>query len=98
MVGNIVSPAEWIAKKLVLSSVKKNLDDAKPDVSNQIMQEFDKNIQQVFIDVKKGMESSNKAQVEAIRSALASNSNESEDRQLLESAKADLESVLATLN
>ena len=95
--GDAFSPAKWIAKKEVLREAKKALEEAKPDVRVQIVGEVDTCIQKVFSDVKAAMEASNKAQVEAIRSALAASPVAFGDRAALESAKADLESALAAL-
>ncbi len=92
-----LDPTKWAAKKLILSQVKSGLEEAKPEVRTQIMQQVDVAINQTFDDVKAAMESSNKAQVEAIRSALAAEPAGSGDRAALESAKADLESALASL-
>lgn len=97
LLGENFSPAEWGVKKLVLSQVKKGLEEAKPNVYSQIMQQVDACIQKTFVDVKAAMEASNKAQVEAIRSALAASPVAFGDRAALESAKADLESALAAL-
>ncbi len=93
----IMNPTTWGAKKLILAQVKSGLEEAKPEVRTQIMQQVDKAIQKIFADVKAAMESSNKAQVEAIRAALAAEPAGSGDRAALESAKADLEAALAAL-
>ena len=73
------------------------MEEAKPDVRVQIVGEVDTCIQKVFSDVKAAMEASNKAQVEAIRSALVASPAETAGRAALESAKADLESALAAM-
>lgn len=90
-------PAKWIAKKMILSNVKSGFEETKPEVVCQIMKQVDAGIEKTFADVKTSMEASNKAQVVAIRSALAASPAESADRAALESAKADLESSLAAL-
>ena len=95
--GDAFSPAKWVAKKEVLREAKKALEEAKPDVRVQIVGEVDTCIQKVFSDVKAAMEASNKAQVEAIRSALVVSPVETAGRAALESARADLESALAAL-
>ena len=97
LLGENFSPAEWGVKKLVLSQVKKSIEEAKPNVCSQIMEQVNDGIEKTFVDVKAAMEASNKAQVAAIRSALAASPAESADRAALESAKADLESALAAL-
>ena len=97
LLGDAFSPATWLAKKEVLREAKKALEEAKPDVCSQIRQQVDAGIQKTFVDVKAAMEASNKAQVEAIRAALATSPSESTDRAALESAKVDLESALASL-
>ena len=97
LVGNAFNPAAWLVKKEILREVGNALDEAKPEVRTQIMQQVDAGIQKTFVDVKAAMEASNKAQVEAIRSALAAEPAGSGDRVELESAKADLESALAAL-
>jgi hypothetical protein len=84
-------------KKLIVSQVKNGLEETKPEVRTQIMQQINEGIQKTFADVKAAMEASNKAQVEAIRSVLAAEPAEAEDRAVLESAKADFEAALATL-
>lgn len=91
------NPTTWGVKKLIVSQVKSGLEEAKPEVRTQIMQQVDAGIQKTFADVKAAMEVSNKAQVEAIRSALSSESSNTGDRAELESAKADLEAALSTL-
>ena len=93
----VFSPVNFLAKQVILHDVKKAFEESKPEVRTQIMQQVDKAIQKIFADVKAAMESSNKAQVEAIRAALAAEPAGSGDRAALESAKADLESALATL-
>ena len=97
LLGDVFSPATWIAKKTTLAQIKKALDEAKPDVFTQVMQQVDAGIRKTFVDVKAAMEASNKAQVEAIRAVLATSPSESTDRTALESAKADFEAVLASL-
>lgn len=97
LAGDAFSPATWGAKKLILSQVKKALEEAKPDVRAQIMQQVDAGIRKTFDDVKVAMEASNKAQVEAIRAVLSAPPAGSGDRAMLESAKSDLEAVLETL-
>ena len=95
--GDNFSPVQWLGKIKVKKDVEKALDDAKPNVVAEIMRQVDEGIQKAFVDVKAAMEVSNKAQVEAIRSALAASPAESADRAALECAKADLESSLAAL-
>ena len=97
LTGQSFAPAKWLVKKEILREVKKALEDAKPDTSTQIMQQVDAGITQTFNDVKAAMEASNKAQVKAIRSVLATEPAGAGDRAALESAKADLEAALATL-
>ena len=92
-----LDPSKWVAKKLIVSQVKSGLEETKPEVRTQIMQQIDAGIQKTFTDVKAAMEASNKAQVEAIRSAIAAEPAGSGDRAALESAKADLEAALAAL-
>ncbi len=92
-----LNPTTWGAKKLIVSQVKNGLEETKPEVRTQIMQQINEGIQKTFADVKAAMEASNKAQVEAIRSVLAAEPAEAEDRAVLESAKADFEAALATL-
>lgn len=92
-----LDPTKWAAKKMILAQVKSGLEETKPEVRTQIMQQVDAGIQKTFDGVKAAMEASNKAQVEAIRSALAAEPADSGDRAALESAKADLESALAAL-
>ena len=95
--GDNFSPVQWLAKIKVKKDVEKALDDAKPNVVAEIMRQVDEGIQKTFVDVKAAMEVSNKAQVVAIRSALAASPAKSADRAALESAKVDLESALAAL-
>jgi len=97
VLGDNFSPVDWATRQMILQGVKKNLEEAKPDTLAQIMQQVEAGIQKTFNDVKTAMESSNRAQVEAIRAALAASPAESADRAALESAKADLESALAAL-
>ena len=97
LVGNAFAPAKFLMKQEILREVRNALEEAKPETRTQIMQQVDAAIQKTFTDVKAAMEASNKAQVEAIRSALAAEPAGSGDRAALESAKADLESALATL-
>ena len=93
-----LDPTKWVAKKLILRQVKSGLEETKPEVRTRIMQQIDAGIQKTFLDVKSAMEASNKAQVEAIRAALAgASSSGSVDRAALESAKADLKAALAAL-
>ena len=92
-----LNPTTWGAKKLIVSQVKSGLEETKPEVRAKIMQQIDAGIQKTFADVKAAMEASNQAQVEGIRSALAAEPAGSGDRAALESAKADLESALASL-
>ncbi len=92
-----LNPTTWGAKKLIVSQVKNGLEETKPEVRMQIMRQIDEGIQKTFANVKTAMEASNKAQVEAIRSALEGQGTGTADRAALESAKADLESVLVTL-
>ncbi len=91
------NPTTWGVKKLIVSQVKNGLEETKPEVRTQIMQQINEGIQKTFADVKAAMEASNKAQVEAIRSVLAAEPAGAEDRAALESAKADLETALSTL-
>ena len=91
------NPSTWVAKKIIVSQVKKGLEEAKPEGRTQIMQQIDEGIQKTFADVKVAMEAFNKAQVEAIRSVLATEPTGSGDRAALESAKTDLEKVIETL-
>ena len=97
LTGGTFNPTTWLVKKEILREVKKALEAAKPEVRTQIMQQVDAGIQKTFVDVKTAMEASNKAQVEAIRAALAAEPAGSGDRPALESAKADLESAIAAL-
>lgn len=92
-----LDPTRWLVKKLILSQVKSGLEEVKPEVRTQIMQQVDAGIQRTFTDIKAAMEASNKAQVEAIRSVIAAEPAGSGDRAALESAKADLEAALAAL-
>ncbi len=91
------NPTTWGVKKLIVSQVKNGLEETKPEVHSQIMSQIDVGIQKTFDSVKAAMEASNKAQVEAIRSALSAESAPTGDRAALESAKADFETALATL-
>ncbi len=93
----VFNPTTWVAKKIIVSQVKRGLEEAKPEVRTQIMQQIDEGIQKTFADVKVAMEAFNKAQVEAIRSVLAAEPTGSGDRAALESAKVDLEKVIETL-
>lgn len=93
----VFSPVVFLAKQEILREVKKVFEETKPEVRTQIMQQVDAGIQKTFVDVKAAMEASNKAQVEAIRAALAAEPAGSENRAALESAKADLETALAAL-
>lgn len=97
LLGDSFSPVMWVEKKLILSQIKKSLEEAKPDVRAQIMQQVDAGIQKTFTDVKAAMEASNKAQVDAIRAAFAAGPAGTGDRSALESAKADLETLIETL-
>lgn len=97
LLGDSFSPVIWVEKKLILSQIKKSLEEAKPDVRTQIMQQVDAGIQKTFDDVKSAMEASNKAQVEAIRAVLSAEPVGYGGRSALESAKADLEAALETL-
>ncbi len=97
LLGEAFSPVKWLMKKEILREVKNALEEAKPDVRTQIMQQVDVAIQKTFTDVKASMEASNRVQVEAIRSVLSSEPAVSGDRAVLESAKADLETALASL-
>lgn len=102
IIGRLMSkpfmdPVGWLATQTILSQVKSGLEETKPEVRTQIMQQIDAGIQKTFTDVKAAMEASNKAQVEAIRSAIAAEPAGSGDRAALESAKADLEAALAAL-
>ncbi len=92
-----LNPTTWGAKKLIVSQVKNGLEETKPEVHSQIMKQIAEVIQNTFEDVKAAMEASNQAQVKAIRSALAADSDGTDDLVALESAKTDLESVLADL-
>lgn len=92
-----LDPVKWGAKKLIISQVKNGLEETKPEVRHQIMNQIHEGIERTFADVKAAMEASNKAQVEAIRSVLAAEPAGSGDRATLESAKTDLENVLASL-
>ena len=97
LLGKSFSPATWLAKKEILREVKNVLEEEKPKVCTQIMQQIDAGIQKTFTDVKAAMEASNRAQVEAIRAALATEPAGADDRAVLESAKADLEAALESL-
>ena len=102
IVGRLLSksfmdPLSWLGKQGILSQVKSGLEESKPETTHYIMQTVHEGIEKTFADVKTAMEASNKAQVEAIRSALATEPADSGDRAALESAKADLESALAAL-
>ena len=102
IVGRLISkpfmdPVSWLAKQAILAQVKSGLEESKPETTHQIMQTVHDGIEKTFDDVKAAMEASNKAQVEAIRSALAAEPADSGDRAALESAKADLESAIAAL-
>ena len=92
-----LDPTKWLAKKLIVSQVKSGLDETKPEVRAQIMQQIDDGIQKTFEQVKAAMEASNKAQVEAIRAAVAAEPAGASDRAALESAKTDLEAALESL-
>jgi hypothetical protein len=97
VLGDNFSPVDWATRQMILQGAKKNLEEAKPDTLEQIMQQVEAGIQKTFNDVKTAMESSNRAQVEAIRSGLSGEPTDSGDRAALESAKADFETVLASL-
>ncbi|MBR4617618.1 MAG: dynamin family protein [Kiritimatiellae bacterium] len=97
LTGQTFAPAKWLVKKEILREVKNALEEAKPDTGTQIMQQVDAGITKTFNDVKTAMETSNKTQVEAIRSALATVPTGAGDRAALESAKTDLEAAIATL-
>lgn len=92
-----LNPTTWGVKKEILREVKHGLEETKPETRHQIMQQVHDGIEKTFADVKSAMEASNKAQVEAIRSVLATEPADAGDRAALESAKTDLESVLASL-
>ncbi len=102
IIGHIIgkqflNPTTWLVKKEIIREVKKGLEETRPETNHQIMQQVHDGLEKTFADVKAAMEASNKAQVEAIRSTLAAEPAGSGDRAALESAKADLESVLAAL-
>ncbi len=90
-------PTRWLARRLIVSQVRSGLDETKPEVRAQIMRQVDDGIQKTFEQIKAAMEASNKAQVEAIRAAIAAEPTGAGDRAALESAKADLESALEAL-
>lgn len=92
-----LNPVEDLAKAVIVAQAKTGLKEAQPEVHGQIMDQIDGALQNTLMDVKAAMESSNKAQVAAIRAALDGRPADAADRAALESAKADLETVLATL-
>ena len=94
---DIFNPVAYGGKILIVQQVAKKLEESKPDVRHQIMEQVSAATHSTFDSIKSGMEDSNKAQVEAIRSALAAEPADSGDRAALESAKAALESALAAL-
>lgn len=94
---DIFNPVAYGGKILIVQQVEKKLEESKPDVRRQIMEQVSAATHSTFDSIKSGMEDSNKEQVERIRSALAAEPADSGDRAALESAKADLESALAAL-
>lgn len=94
---DIFNPVAYGGKILIVQQVEKKLEESKPDVRRQIMEQVSAATHSTFDSIKSGMEDSNKEQVERIRSALSAEPADSGDRAALESAKADLESALAAL-
>lgn len=93
----IFDPVEGMLKMAIVAQAKQGLQEAQPEVHAQIMEQIDRALETTLQDVKVAMESSNKEQVAAIRAALDGQPADGGERAELESAKADLENVLATL-
>lgn len=93
----IVNPFGKLFAKWVLSQAETALREAQPEVHAQIMEQIEQAIETTLQDVKAAMEASNKEQVAAIRAALEGHPAADTERATLEGAKADLETVLATL-
>ena len=93
----IFNPVAYGAKHLIVQQVEKALEESKPDVRHQIMEQVSAATHSTFDSIKSGMEDSNKEQVERIRDALKAEPADSGDRAALEGAKADLEAALAAL-
>ena len=91
------NPVAAGAKYLIAQEVKKGLEDSKPEVRHQIMDQVSAATHSTFNSIKSGMEESNKEQVERIREALKADPADLGDRAARESAKADLEAALAAL-
>lgn len=96
---NIFNPTTWLAKEVVLGQMKKELDNSKGEVRQQIMDQISENLKKSFEGIKESIEAANRKQVEAIRSGItaAKDSGAAIDRAKLESAQADIEAALANL-
>lgn len=92
-----MNPVGSLVKVGIVSQVKSGLHETREEVHAQIMGQIDQALETTLQDVKSAMESSNKEQVAAIRKALDGNPAIDTERATLESAKADLETILATL-
>ena len=91
------TPVPGLADWLIDKQIRDGMENSKEDVCSEVEKQIENATQMTFIDVKAAMEASNQAQVETIRAALKSESAGTGDRAALESAKVDLESVLAAL-
>lgn len=91
-IGKKVNVVAWGAKKITLAQMRKALDAAKTDVGQKIKEQVSMSLENALAEVKAGMEESNRAQVEAIRSGLdAGMTGESSKRRAeLESARDDI--------
>lgn len=93
----VLNPLEGLMKMEIVREAKSGLKEVQPEVHGQIMEQIDGALKATLMDVKAAMESSNKAQVAAIRASLDGQPAASAERAELESAKTDLENILATL-
>ena len=93
----VLNPGKTLLSKAIAGQLKAGLKEARAGVRDQIMEQIDEAIRTTFADVKSSMEASNQAQVKAIRAALDEPPAAAAGRAALESAKADLEACLASL-
>lgn len=91
----IVNPTDWLVRRMVLSQVRSGLEPQKEEVCRQVMEQIVRNLDATLLEIKTGMETSNKAQVEAMQKALADQGTE--NSAALEAAKNDISNAISSL-
>lgn len=92
-----LDPTTWMVKKLILSSVRKGLDESKGEVRQRILDMIHGNVEKTFAEIKTAIETSNKEQVKAIQAGMETTAADDAEKAKFEAAKSDVDALLSAL-